>query len=194
MSHLRYCYSGAKNMGSHQSHGLDGVDRGGHSCFGFDRCTILFRATPRRDPAGRLFVRKSVGEPTTGTSRATPPRPQDATDHRHVQPLFSSRHIGTLALPRSALRGEMISVIGRHSRTPPSPPWRWAGHHPWLAGAIVGLASSLFMLLPALLPSATNRRSVVLFALLLGFTLFLVVGIYNTVRFGSQRSTDREQD
>ncbi len=88
----------------------------------------------------------------------------------------------------------IFSVIGRRSRTPPSPPWRWAGHHPWLAGAIVGLASSLLMFLPALMPSATNRRSVVLFAMLLGFALFLVVGIHNTVRFGSQQSTDREQD
>ncbi len=87
----------------------------------------------------------------------------------------------------------MISVIGRRSRTPPYPPWRWAGHHPWLAGAIVGLASSLIMLIPAF-SVTTNRRSVVLFALLFGFTLFIVIGIHNTVRFGSQRSTDREQD
>jgi YbbR domain-containing protein len=49
------------------------------------------------------------------------------------------------------------------------------------------------MLMPAF-SATTNRRSVVLFALLFAFTLFLVVGIHNTVRFGSQRSTDREQD
>jgi hypothetical protein len=50
------------------------------------------------------------------------------------------------------------------------------------------------MLLATFFSAETNRRAVVLFALLFGFTLFLVVGIHNTVRFGSQRSTDREQD
>src|SRR5258708_6509627 len=67
---------------------------GGTPTYGWS-CTFLFRATPRRDPNRTLFVRKPTSEtPAAGTSRATPPGPQDATDQPQRLPKVSSRHFG----------------------------------------------------------------------------------------------------
>jgi hypothetical protein len=139
--------------------------------------------------AERMPANRSYGPARETFGAAHPPR-GTVDSHRSRPARAAHRDSGFVWLSPCEV---IFSVIGRRSRTPPSPPWRWAGHHPWLAGAIVGLASSLLMLLPALRPSATNRKSVVLFAMLFGFAIFPIVGIHNTVRFGSKQSTDLRQ-
>src|ERR1039458_6847238 len=58
-------------------------------------CTILFRATSRRDPDGRHFVRKPTGPcPAAGTKRAGPSGSLNAADQPQGLLRVSIRHLG----------------------------------------------------------------------------------------------------
>src|ERR1035441_9798117 len=65
-------------------------------------CTLLFRATSRRDPDGRQFVRKPTGTcPAAGTKRAGPSGSLNATDQPQGLLRVSIRHLG--GTPRPAM-------------------------------------------------------------------------------------------
>src|ERR1017187_2901787 len=70
-------------------------------------CTLLFRATSRRDPDGRQFVRKPTGTcPAAGTKRAGPSGPLNATDQPQGVLRVSIRHFG-----------DGLSIVTGHSET-----------------------------------------------------------------------------